>query len=112
MINQESKKTIIKRTLQGTVVSNKMMKTIVVKVERLVAHPKYGKRYKVSKKYKVHDPANTYQIGDHVIFQACRPLSKDKRWRVIGLASKKVPLRQDYEGQAPLRQDYEGQANI
>ena len=73
----------IKRTLQGTVVSDKMNKTIVVKVDRLKWHKKYKKQYKVSKKYKTHDEKNEFKAGDKVIIQECRPFSKEKRWRII-----------------------------
>ncbi|MFH1713308.1 MAG: 30S ribosomal protein S17 [Candidatus Jacksonbacteria bacterium] len=72
-----------KRQLAGIVVSNKMDKTVVVKIDRLKIHPKYNKRYTVSKKYKAHDENNEYKIGDKVIIQECRPISKDKKWRVI-----------------------------
>jgi len=76
-------KNVIKRTFDGVVTSDKMDKTIVVKVENVKIHPKYGKRYIVSRKYKVHDEASQHKIGDKVKFVECRPLSKDKRWRVI-----------------------------
>ncbi|KKR13273.1 MAG: 30S ribosomal protein S17 [Candidatus Falkowbacteria bacterium GW2011_GWA2_39_24] len=76
-------KEVMHRKLSGLVVSNKMDKTIVVKVDRVMIHAKYQKRYTVSKKYKVHNESGTYAIGDKVIFIACRPLSKDKRWRVV-----------------------------
>lgn len=72
-----------KKQLTGTVISNKMQKTVVVKVERIKKHPKYKKRYKVSKKYKAHDEKGEYKIGDKVIIEECRPLSRDKKWRVI-----------------------------
>lgn len=72
-----------KRQFQGEVISNKMDKTIVVKVERLKIHPLYKKRYRVHKKYKVHDQENKAKIGDKILFEECRPLSKDKRWRLI-----------------------------
>jgi len=82
--NQENtKKEIISRKFTGVVVSDKSDKTIVVKVEAVKKHPKYQKRYTVSKKYKVHDEKNQYKTGDKVTFIECRPLSKDKRWRVI-----------------------------
>jgi len=82
--NQEIvKKEIISRRFTGVVVSDKSDKTILVKVETVKKHPKYQKRYTVSKKYKVHDEKNQYKIGDKVSFIECRPLSKDKRWRVI-----------------------------
>jgi small subunit ribosomal protein S17 len=76
-------KNIHKRTLTGTVVKDKMAKTIVVKVDRRKQHPKYGKYFTVSKQYKVHDEKNQYHVGDIVSFVECRPLSKDKRWRVM-----------------------------
>lgn len=60
-----------------------MIKTVVVRVERLKEHPKYKKRYKVSKKYKAHTN-EAHQIGDKVIIEECRPMSKEKRWRVVG----------------------------
>lgn len=67
----------------GVVVSDKMDKTIVVNVERVVSHPVYNKRMKRSKKYKVHDPENKHKVGDTVSFVETRPLSKDKKWKVI-----------------------------
>jgi small subunit ribosomal protein S17 len=66
----------------GIVVSNKMTKTVVVKVERRVADPKYGKIVTRAEKYKAHDEAQACQIGDRVRIVETRPLSKDKRWRV------------------------------
>ena len=71
-----------KRQLTGTIISNKMVKTVVVRVERLKEHPKYKKRYKISKKYKAHTNQE-YQVGDKVVIEESRPISKDKRWRVI-----------------------------
>jgi len=73
----------ILKKFSGEVVSDKGDKTIVVKVERVKMHPKYKKRYKVTKKYKVHDEKNQYSEGDKVAFIECRPLSKDKKWRVL-----------------------------
>lgn len=75
--------TIVKKKFKGVVVSDKMDKTIVVRVDRVVSHPKYLKRYVVSKKYKVHDEKDYYKTGDKVTFVECRPMSADKRWRVI-----------------------------
>ena len=60
-----------------------MDKTIVVKVDRVKRHPKYHKSFLVSKQYKVHDERNQFKDGDQVVFVECRPLSKDKRWRVL-----------------------------
>lgn len=81
--NKNKQPTKVKRTLKGTVVSNKMDKTIVVLVERLKKHPKYKKYYKTRKKYKAHDPENKYKVGDKVIIQESRPISREKRWVVI-----------------------------
>lgn len=79
----EKKKKTNKKTLKGVVVSNKMDKTIVVLIEQIKKHPKYKKRYKVHKKYKAHDPENKYKIGDKVVIQESRPISKEKKWIVI-----------------------------
>ncbi len=78
----EKPATIIKK-FNGVVVSDKNDKTIVVKVETVKVHPKYKKRYVVSRRYKVHDEQNEFKVGDKVVFIECRPLSRDKRWRVI-----------------------------
>ena len=67
----------------GIVLSNKMQKTIVVQVQRLRKHPDYGKFIKGYTKFKVHDEENKAKIGDKVKIQETRPLSKDKRWRLI-----------------------------
>lgn len=66
----------------GVVVSDKSDKTIIVKVERVKINKKYKKRYIVSKKYKVHDEKNSCKVGDKVSFIECRPISKDKKWRI------------------------------
>ncbi len=70
-------------TLKGVVVSDKMDKTVVVSVSRFVKHPKYGKFYNISKKYKAHDEDNKYKIGDKVEIVETKPISKDKRFKVI-----------------------------
>ena len=77
------KKNKTKKKFSGIVVSDKMEKTIVVKVDRIKSHPKYHKRYAVSKRYKVHDEKSSFKIGDKISFIECRPLSKEKRWRAI-----------------------------
>ncbi len=73
-----------RRVKQGVVVSNKMEKTVTVKVERTVRHPTYGKVITRYKKYYAHDESNQLQVGDVVSIIESRPLSKLKRWRVIG----------------------------
>jgi small subunit ribosomal protein S17 len=73
----------IRKEKTGLVVSNKMDKTIVVRVERRLRHPKYGKYVKKSSKFKAHDETNDCQIGDMVRIMETRPFSKDKCWRLV-----------------------------
>ena len=74
-----------RKVRQGTVVSDRGDKTIVVRVDRRIQHPLYSKAMIRSKKFYVHDPENEYRIGDVVRIQETRPLSKLKRWRVLEL---------------------------
>ncbi|TSD05017.1 MAG: small subunit ribosomal protein S17 [Parcubacteria group bacterium Greene0714_36] len=83
------------RKLKGTVVSNKMQKTAVVRVDALKKHPKYEKYYRTSRKFKAHDAENEYRIGDVVWIQETRPLSKEKRWKIASL----VKRREGQEGE-------------
>lgn len=78
------------KTREGVVVSNKMEKTVVVRVERLIQHPKYKKRLKVRAKVKAHDEQNQCGIGDRVLLAETRPLSRDKRWKVRSIIEKAV----------------------
>ncbi|MFA5360396.1 MAG: 30S ribosomal protein S17 [Candidatus Paceibacterota bacterium] len=80
-----------KRRLEGEVVSNRMQKTVVVRVSRIKRHPKYKKYYRVSQKFKAHDEKNQCQIGDKVIIEETKPLSKDKRWKVKGFVGEGNP---------------------
>lgn len=70
-------------TREGTVVSDKMDKTVVVEVERTTRHPLYRKVLRRSSKFKAHDEANECKVGDRVLIAECRPLSKEKSWRVV-----------------------------
>jgi small subunit ribosomal protein S17 len=79
----------MKRKLQGIIVSDKMEKTRVVAVTRLKKHPRYLKYYKVMKRFKAHDEKNEYKVGDKVIIEETRPLSKEKRWRVVARINNK-----------------------
>jgi small subunit ribosomal protein S17 len=72
-----------KRVLQGTVVSNKNDKTVVVKVERRFTHPVMKKTVRMTKKYKAHDENNSHKVGDVVFIEESKPISKDKRWIVV-----------------------------
>jgi small subunit ribosomal protein S17 len=75
------------RTLTGLVISDKMDKTIVVKSERKVRHPLYGKYIRRSTKYHVHDESNECKIGDTVTIKECRPMSKTKSWMLVQVVS-------------------------
>jgi small subunit ribosomal protein S17 len=75
-----------KRVLTGTVVSDKTNKTVVVKVERKVKHPLYGKIIRRSKKYHAHDEGNVFKEGETVRIEECAPISKLKTWKVIDKA--------------------------
>ncbi len=84
-----SERTSMRKTLVGKVVSDKMDKTIVVSIEDSVKHPMYGKIVKRTVKYKAHDENNECGIGDRVrIIMETRPLSKDKRWRLVEIIEK------------------------
>lgn len=72
-----------KRQLKGVIISDKMQKTVVVKVERIKEHPKYKRRYKIHKNYKAHVEDNQYKTGDNVIIEETTPLSREKKWKVI-----------------------------
>jgi len=73
----------MKRKLQGVIVSDKMQKTRVVAITRLKKHPRYKKYYKVTRRFKVHDEKNEYKTGNKVLIEEMRPLSKEKRWRIV-----------------------------
>lgn len=76
-----------KRILQGTVVSDKGDKTVIVLVERRLKHPLYKKTIRRSKRYAAHDEANAYKVGDEVRIVECRPMSKTKAWAVLDSAA-------------------------
>jgi small subunit ribosomal protein S17 len=73
----------MKKKLKGKVISDKMDKTVVVEVKRLVTHPIYKKKYTISKKYHVHDEKKEYKIGDVVEIEETKPISKTKKWQVV-----------------------------
>ncbi len=81
--NAETPKEKLIKNFSGVVVSDKNDQTIVVSVERTLRHKLYGKLYKRSRKFHVHDPKNEFKIGDTVEFIPCRPISKMKKWRVV-----------------------------
>jgi small subunit ribosomal protein S17 len=80
----------MRRQVVGTIISNKMERTVVVQVERLVKHPLYKKYVRRRNKFMAHDTGNECQIGDRVLITESRPLSKTKRWRVSRILEKAV----------------------
>lgn len=83
MSEDQTQSTSSRRVMTGVVVSDSMNKTIVVKVERQIAHPKYKKLIRMSKKIHAHDENNTHHVGDVVSVVECRPISKTKTWTVL-----------------------------
>lgn len=77
-----------KKQLEGLVVSDKMAKSIVVRVERRTRHPLYGKVIRSSKRYQAHDPENSAKSGDRVRIIECKPISKNKKWRLSEIVEK------------------------
>ena len=77
-----------RKTREGVVVSDAMQKTRVVKVERVYRHPRYERVVRVAKKLKAHDEANESRVGDRVLIEETRPLSKEKRWRIRKILSR------------------------
>ncbi len=84
-----------KKTMTGVVVSNKMDKTVVVRVERKFSHPVFKKVVKTTKKYKVHDEKNECLEGDFIRIQETRPLSKQKRWRLLDVITREKSLENE-----------------
>ncbi len=78
----------LRKTRVGVVVSNKMEKTVVVAVDRLIHHPQYRKFIRRRNKFKAHDELNACGVGDRVLIEESRPISKDKRWNVIQILQK------------------------
>tara|TARA_X000000368_G_scaffold405634_1_gene382996 strand:+ start:875 stop:1150 length:276 start_codon:yes stop_codon:yes gene_type:complete len=79
----EDKLTIVRRPIVGKVISSKMDKTVSVLIERLIKHPIYGKYIRRSTKVMAHDPENIYKEGDSVSISPCKPISKNKSWKVV-----------------------------
>jgi small subunit ribosomal protein S17 len=77
-----------RKTKEGVVVSDAMQKTRVVKIERVYRHPKYQRVIRMSKKLKAHDEANETKVGDRVLIEETRPMSKEKRWRIRSILSR------------------------
>ena len=77
-----------RKTKEGVVVSDAMQKTRVVKIERVYRHPKYQRVIRMSKKLKAHDEGNETKVGDRVLIEETRPMSKEKRWRIRSILSR------------------------
>lgn len=85
-MSEQNKQRGHRKNRQGVVVSDKMDKTIVVQIDRMVIHPVYKKYVRQRVKYKVHDERNEANVGDTVLIEECRPLSRAKRWRLKSIA--------------------------
>lgn len=88
----------MRKERKGVVISNRMQKTVVVAVERMVMHPKYKKYIRLRNKMKAHDEGNQCQIGDRVLITETRPLSRDKRWRVSRILERAVGAQAEEPG--------------
>ena len=86
-MGKESKK-IIRKRMKGLIVSDKAEKTAIVSITRFFKHKRYGKYVRVDKKYKAHNEENKYKLGDKVIIEECKPLSKDKHFKIVSYISK------------------------
>lgn len=82
-VQKEEKTVALGRQFEGVVVSISGNKTIKVRVDSMKTHPKYNKQYKQSRNFAVHDEKNTAKVGDMVVFEECRPLSRMKRWFLV-----------------------------
>ena len=89
-----------KRVLSGTIVSDKADRTVVVRVERRVKHPLYGKIIRLSKKYHAHDEGNVYRSGEQVRIEECAPISKQKNWTVLDRIG--AAMAPEAEAEAPV----------
>lgn len=91
---------VVRKQRKGVVVGSRMQKTVVVSVERIVMHPKYKKYLKRRTKVKAHDEKNECQVGDRVLIVECRPLSRDKHWRVRQILERAVQTETEKETEA------------
>jgi small subunit ribosomal protein S17 len=92
-----------RKTREGVVVSDAMQKTRVVKIERVYRHPRYQRVIRMSKKLKAHDEGNESHVGDRVIIEETRPLSKEKRWRIRSIVTRANPAARLTTDAAPAR---------
>ncbi len=92
---------VVRKQRKGVVASSRMQKTVVVSVERIVMHPKYKKHLKRRTKVKAHDEKNECQVGDRVVIVECRPLSRDKHWRVRQILERAVRMEKETDEVLP-----------
>lgn len=95
--SREPRRKMARKRLEGVVISDKMEKTVVVTVERVFAHPVYKKRVKVLKRYLVHDELGV-KVGDKVVIEGTRPISRRKRWRVVATTEARKGIESTEEG--------------
>ena len=91
-----------RKTREGVVVSDAMQKTRVVKIDRVYRHPRYQRVIRMSKKLKAHDEGNQSHVGDRVIIEETRPLSKEKRWRIRSIVTRANPAARLTTDAAPV----------
>jgi small subunit ribosomal protein S17 len=84
-VNQQEKKRGLRKSLEGVVISNRMQKSVVVRVERQVRHPLYQKTIRKTSKFMAHDEENKCRVGDRVLIRETRPISKNKCWQVVSI---------------------------
>jgi len=101
-----------KRVLSGTVVSDKGDKTVVVRVERRVKHPLYGKIIRLSKKYHAHDEGNAYRSGEQVRIEECAPISKQKNWTVLDRIGAAVMPEAEAKAEAKAAEEAANDAKV
>lgn len=98
------------KTRKGVVVSNKMDKTVVVRIERVFKHPVFGKTVKSYKKFKAHDADNKCNSGDVVLIKETRPISRDKRWKVVSIIGFERIIAKQFPGRLHKKEQAEGSA--
>ena len=94
----ENKK-VNNKKLEGEVVSDKMQKSAVVKVTRSKRHPRYKKTLQITRRFKIHDENNEAKVGDWVLIEECRPMSKDKKWKLISILKKAEKTEESAENE-------------
>ncbi len=94
----ENKK-VNNKKLEGRVISDKMQKSAVVEVSRAKRHPRYKKTLQIKRRFKIHDENNEVKVGDWVLIEECRPMSKDKKWKLVSILKKAESIEESIDNQ-------------